>query len=347
MCSLQSQLLGWHMRRRDFITLLGGAAAGWPLVAHAQSLRRIGILSTNAENATESKEHISAFKLALAQLGWVENRSIRIDMRFASGNASSLPTLAGELLASAPEVILADALSALTAAYEASRTIPIVFVNTVDPVAAGLVSSVARPDTNITGFTSVEPATSGKWLELLKEAAPNLSAVLILFSSATPASALRLPAIDAAAHSTNVRLTKADVRSDVDIEQAIDAFASERNGGIIVLPSPITQARRDVIIARASKQRIPAVYSDRVYVESGGLMSYAADVADQWRQAAGYIDRFLKGRQAGRPADPAADQISTRDQSQGGQIDRAGIAVVFAAARRRSDRIRPALCCSA
>ena len=284
--------------RREFMVLTG-AAAVWPAVVGAQSLRRIGILWAQSESTTDSKDRISAFKLGLAQLGWIENRNIRIDMRSASGNAANLPTLAKELVALAPEVILVSALSTLAVAYQASRTIPIVFVNTVDPVAAGLVSSMARPDTNITGFTSVEPATSGKWLELLKEAAPNLSAALIVFSSATPAAALRLPAIDAVAHSTNVRLNKLEVRSDVDIEQGIDAFARERNGGIIVLPSPITQARRELIIARANQQRIPAIYPDRVYVESGGLMSYAADVVDQCRQAAGYVDKIMKGAKPG------------------------------------------------
>jgi putative ABC transport system substrate-binding protein len=289
------------MRRRAFITMLGGAAATWPGVAGAQPLRRIGILWAGPppERATDSKDRISAFKLGLAQLGWTENGNIRIDMRFASGNAANLPTLARELVASAPEVILVDALSTLAVLYQTSRTIPIVFVNAVDPVAAGLVSSMARPDTNITGFTSVEPATSGKWLELLKEAAPNVSAALIVFSSTTPAAALRLPAIEAVAHSINVRLAKVDVRNDGDIEQGIDTFASEQNGGIIVLPSPITHARREVIIARASKQRLPAVYPDRVYVESGGLMSYAADVVDQCKQAAGYVDRLLKGTKPG------------------------------------------------
>ena len=285
------------MRRREFITLLGGAAAAWPVVARAQqnSLRRIGFLAPQPQNAPEQRDRITALKLGLAQLGWTESRNIRIDVRGTEGDASRLQSVAAELVLLAPEVIVVDALSTLAAVYQATQIIPIVFVNTVDPVAARLVSSMARPDSNVTGFTSVEPATSGKWLELLKEIAPSLSTTLVIFSSATPAAALRIPPIENATRSYNVRLAKADVSNDAGIERAIDDLSHVPHGGIIVLPSPITQARRGTIISRAASYRIPAVYPDRLYVVSGGLMSYGTNVVDQCRQAASYVDRILKG----------------------------------------------------
>ena len=262
--------------RRQFISLLGGAAVAWPGVARGQQAERMRFVSVLINvGAAAGRARFEAFKDGLQTFGWAEGRNLRIDtFRGAGGTATAAQRAAtvragvSELVALGPEVIVVDALSSLAAAYQATRTIPIVFVNTVDPVAAGLVSSLARPNTNMTGFTSVEPATSGKWLELLKDVAPGLSRALILFSSATPAAWLRVPAIETAAQSSNVRTTKADVGDDADIERAIDDLAREPNGGIIVLPSPITQRRRDTIIARAGKHRGPAVYPDRLYVEA-------------------------------------------------------------------------------
>lgn len=284
------------MNRCKFITLLGAAAA-WPVAAQAQqtNLRRIGFLAPQPQNAPEQRDRIAALKLGLAQLGWTESRNIRIDVRGTGGDASRLRSLAEELVLLTPEVIVVDALSTLAAVYQATKTIPIVFVNTVDPVAAGLVSSMARPDSNLTGFTSVEPTTSGKWLELLKEIAPSLSTTLVIFSSATPAAALRIPPIESATRSYNVRLVKADVSNDTDMERAIDDLSREpaRQHHRAAEPDHPGAPQHDHLPCG----EVPSSgnLSGSGLVVSGGLMSYGTDIVDQCRQAAGYVDRILKG----------------------------------------------------
>ena len=292
------------MKRREFFTLLGGAAiassASWPHAARAQSarLRRIGVLATAMADDPAYAANLNAFTLDLAKLGWTENQTVQFDLRRDNTDAGRIRSAAADLVRAAPDVIFVGSLATLDEVARATKTIPIVFVNSVDPVGAGLVPSLARHDSNITGFTSVEPSTSGKWLELLKEVNPGLSAALVLFNSG-PAPKLRLPAIEAAAQALNVRLATADVRTDADIEQAIDAFAGGPNSGLIVLPGPVNQNRRAIIIARAAKHHIAAVYPDRRYVESGGLMSYATDLLDQYRGAARYVDRILRGAKPG------------------------------------------------
>jgi ABC-type uncharacterized transport system substrate-binding protein len=289
------------MQRRQFITLLSGVAtaASVPLTARAQSgrPRRVGVLVSgdDPQNATQ----LNAFTAALAQLGWVENENTQFDIRRGMTDASRIRAGAGDLVRARPDVIVVGSLSQLVETAHATKTIPIVFVNAVDPVGAGLVPSLARHDSNVTGFTSVEPSTSGKWLEVLKEVNPRLSAALAMFNSETPAFKLRLPAIEAAAQALKVRLTTADVRSDADIVRAIDALAAEPDGGLIALPGPIIRDRRDVIIGRVARHRMAAVYPDRGYVDIGGLMSYSADLLDQYRSAARYVDRILRGARTG------------------------------------------------
>jgi putative tryptophan/tyrosine transport system substrate-binding protein len=291
------------MRRRQFIALLGGAAA-WPLAARAQQpggMRRIGVLMASAADDLESQARVAAFVQGLAQLGWSDGRNVRIDIRWATTNADDLRRHAAELAALAPDVLVAATGTATAAPLlQATRTVPIVFVVVIDPVGAGFVASLARPGGNATGFTTFEYGLSGKWLELLKQIAPGVTRVAVLRDPAVASGIGQFGAVQAVAPSLGVELSPVDVRDAPEIERAVTAFARFGNGGLIVTPSPLSTRHRDLIIMLAARHRLPAVYAWRYFVTAGGLISYGPDSIDQYRQAAGYVDRILRGE---KPAD--------------------------------------------
>jgi putative tryptophan/tyrosine transport system substrate-binding protein len=283
------------VRRREFITLLGGAAA-WPLVARAQQsgpMRRIGVLMYLAADDPDSPARVAAFAQGLQELGWIDGRNIRIDYRWGAGNTDCYRAYAAELVALAPDVILVSSGSALAAVQNATRTVPIVFVNVGDPVGGGYVASLARPGGNTTGFTLWEWGTSGKWLELLKEPAMTRAAV-IRDPSITSGTAY-FAEIQAVAPSLGVELTPIDARDDGGIEQTIAGFTRESNCGLVVTASPSAFRRRKLIMALAAKHRLPAVYPIRNFVADGGLISYGTNEIEQHRRAAAYVGRILKG----------------------------------------------------
>jgi ABC-type uncharacterized transport system substrate-binding protein len=289
------------MRRREFITLLGGTAAAWPLAAGAQQperMRRIGVLMNVAADDAEGQARLAAFVHDLQQLGWTDGRNVRIDVRWVAGDAARFQRAAEELLALAPDAILASATPSVQALQQLTRTVPIVFANVGDPVAMGVVTSLARPGGNTTGFTPHEYGFAAKWLELLKEIAPRVRRVAVLRDlTIGPA---HLSAIQAVAPSFGVELSVVDVRDVGEIERTIAAFARSSNAGLIVTPSTSALIHRDLITMLAARHRLPAVYSFRYFVTAGGLISYGANATDQYRRAAGYIDRILKGE---KPAD--------------------------------------------
>ena len=293
------------MKRREFITLLGGAAAvAWPLAARAQQperVRRIGVLMASAADDSESQARIAAFLQGLQQLGWADGRNVRIDTRWATTDADDIRRHAAELAALAPDVLVA-ATGTVTAAplLQATRTVPIVFVQVIDPVGAGFVVSLARPGGNATGFTIYEYGMSGKWLELLKEIAPRMARAAVLRDPAIASGIGQFAAAQAVAPSLGVELSPVDVRDAGEIDRAVTAFARSPNGGLIVTASALATRHRDLIIALAARHRLPAVYSLRFFVTSGGLISYGPDSIDPYRRAAGYVDRILKGE---KPAD--------------------------------------------
>ena len=295
---------GACMRRRDFIGLVGGAAVAWPLVARAQQperLRRIGVLVASPADDAESQARVAAFKEGLAQLGWTEGRNVRIDTRWATTNADDLRKHAAELAASTPDVLVgASGTTTVAALLQATRTVPIVFAIVVDPVGAGFVASLARPGGNATGFTMFEYGMSGKWLELLKQIAPGVTRAAVLRDPAIASGIGQFGAIQAVAPSLRVELSPVDVRDAPEIERAVTAFAGIENGGLVVTASPSGTVHRELIIALAARHKLPAVYWQRFYRASGGLMSYGPDLLDQYRRAAGYVDRILKGE---KPAD--------------------------------------------
>ena len=290
------------MKRREFISLLGGAAAGWPLAASAQQtgqMKRIGMLMGNAENDPEGQARIAALRQGLEKLGWIEGRNIKIDYRWAGDDSSRLRILAAELVAIAPDLLFGAGTAATAPLWQATRTIPIVFAQVTDPVALGFVASLARPGGNITGFATYEHTVAVKWLELLKQIAPHVSRVAVIYPQANPSSDGFIAAIEAGAPSFGVRLFPSAVRNGAEIERAIEAIAAEPNGGLIALPGPLT-VHRELIIALAARHRLPAVYAFRYWVTSGGLASYGVDNIHLYRSAASYIDRILKGN---KPAD--------------------------------------------
>ena len=286
------------MKRREFITLLGGAAAAFPLAARAQQdgrVRRIGMLLPAAADDTVFQARVGAFLQGLALLGWTIGRNVRIDTRWATTNAADIRKHAAELAALAPDVILASGASTVGPLLQATRTVPIVFPLVGDPVGAGFVDSLARPGGNATGFMNFEYGMGGKWLELLKEIAPGVKRVAVLRNPATPTGIAQFGVIQAVAPSLRVEVIPVNVRDAAEIERTVAAFARSSNGGLIVAAGGRTLLHRELIITLAARHKLPAVYSNRSFVAAGGLVSYGPDFVDQYRQAAGYVDRILKG----------------------------------------------------
>jgi len=291
------------MRRREFIRFISGAAAYLPLVARAQQgerLRRIGVLIGQVADDPQGKSRVATFLQGLQQLGWTEGRNVQIDIRWGVADAASSRRYAAEMVALAPDVILTGASAATSAAKEATRTLPIVFVNVSDPVAAGYVASLARPGGNVTGFTFVEYGMSGKWLELLKEIVPTVKRVAVLRDPNIASGIGQFAIIQSVAPSFAVETSPIDIHNADEIERAITDFAHTANGGLIVTASPAALVHRKLIISLAARHRLPTVYFLSGFVKDGGLISYGADPIAPYGQAASYVDRILKGE---KPAD--------------------------------------------
>jgi putative tryptophan/tyrosine transport system substrate-binding protein len=292
------------MRRRDFMTLLCGAASASPLGARAQQperMRRIGVLTSGATaDDPDGRVRTAAFLQGLHQFGWIDGRNIRIDYRWGAGDADSMRKYAAELVALAPDVILASGTATVAPLLQATRAVPIVFVQVTDPVGAGFVDSLAYPGGNATGFTLFEYGISGKWLELLKEIAPAVTRAAVIRDPAQTAGTGQFGAIQSVAPSVGVEVSPINMSSAGEIERAVVAFARSSNGGLIVTASALSVAHRDLIITVAARHKLPAVYYRRLYFADGGLISYGPDLVDQQRRAAGYVNRVLKGE---KPAD--------------------------------------------
>jgi putative ABC transport system substrate-binding protein len=287
------------MRRREFITLVGTAVA-WPVVARGQQseqMRRIGVLMPFAKDNPEGQARIAAFLQGLQKLGWTEGRNLQIEYRWDSGD---LQKAAAELVASSPDVIFANGTVSVAALQQATRSVPIVFANVADPVSGGFVASLAKPGGNITGFTTFDYTMGAKWVELLKEIAPFVTHVGVIREPTVTASIAQLAAIQSAARLFGLEVSPLGGRDARDIEQTVTEFAGGSNRGLITVGAPLSVNNRDLIISLATRHRLPAVYPDRSFVAAGGLISYGPDVADLSRQAAGYVDRILKGE---KPAD--------------------------------------------
>jgi putative ABC transport system substrate-binding protein len=288
------------VKRREFITLLGGAAT-WPLTARAQQserMRRIGVLMAFAESDPEVQANVTAFRQALEKLGWTDGRNVQIDYRWGGADPERIRAYAIELVGLKPDVILVSSALVLQPLQQETRSVPIVFTQVAEPVGNGFVASLAHPGGNTTGFTA-ELSLYGKLLEVLKEVAPHVTRVAVLLNTEQVPQAGMWRATEAAAPSFRVQLTAADVRDAADIEHAIGVIARESNGGLIVLPSGPTIVHRELIIALAARYRLPAVYAFRQFVTDGGLISYGFDLAEQYRQAASYVDRILRGEKPG------------------------------------------------
>jgi putative ABC transport system substrate-binding protein len=285
--------------RREFITFLGGAAAAWPLAARAQQgnrVRRIGVLMSLDENDPVQKPYVSAFTQALADLGWTDGRNVRMDLRWHGDDNNRIRALAQELVGLQPDIILTNATLVTAAVQRETRTIPIVFVGVGDPVASGLVAQLDRPSGNITGFVNLEASLGGKWLEPLSEIAPGLKRAAIMFNPDTAtASVVYMPSFETAARSLKVEPIAAPVHSDAEIETAITALGREPGGGLVVVPDLFTAVHRAPIIFAAARNNVPAVYWLSYFVRDGGLLSYGTDQVDNWRRAATYVDRILRG----------------------------------------------------
>jgi ABC-type uncharacterized transport system substrate-binding protein len=291
------------MRRREFITLLSGAAAAWPLAGHAQQpegMRRIGVITGTAEGDLETQARTAALLQGLAQLGWTDGRNMQIDIRFGSGDAERIRKSAAELAALTPDVIVAAGSASVAAMLQATRTVPIVFAIVPDPVGSGFVNSLSRPGGNATGFMQFEYSLSGKWLELLKQIAPGVTRAAVLWDPAITAGIGQFAVIQSVAPSVGVEVSPINVRDASEIERAVARFAQSSNGGLIVTASALSAVHRNLIIALALRHKLPAVYFNRSLVTDGGLISYGANLIDQYRQAANYVDRILKGE---KPAD--------------------------------------------
>src|SRR5262249_37489593 len=286
------------IRRREFITLLGGAAAAWPVAARAQQserARRIGVLMPLAADDPEGQTRLGAFLQELQQLGWRIGSNLRIDHRWGAGNVAAMREYASELVALTPDVLLGPGTTPVGPLLEATRTVPIVFVHVVDPVGAGFVSSLPRPVGNATGFVQFEYGISGKWLELLKQVAPSLTRAAVIRDASVSSGIGQFGAIQSAAPSLRVDVSPINVRDDSEIERDLSAFARSPNGGLIVTASAAAAVHKDFIVASAARHKLPAIYYDRNFAASGGLVSYGPDLIDQYRRAAGYVDRILKG----------------------------------------------------
>ncbi len=285
------------MRRRAFLGFVGGAAA-WPVAARAQQperIRRIGVLMSQQADDAESMARIAGFLQGLQDLGWTVGRNVRIDYRWSAGDADRTRRFAAELATLVPDVILASGGSTVGPLQQVTRTIPIVFAQVTDPVGAGYVASLARPGGNTTGFTLFEFGIGGKWLALLKQMAPSLTRTAVLRDPTNPSGTGQFGAIQGAAPSFGVEASPIDPRTGPEIERAIAAFALHSNGGLIVTPTAYATVHRELIIALAARHRLPTIYAARYHVADGGLMSYGPDSVDQYRRAAGYVDRILRG----------------------------------------------------
>ena len=292
-----------QLKRRDLITLVGGTAVAWPLAARAQQakqMRRIGVLLPATADDLEFQARLAAFVQALQQLGWTDGDNLRIDIRWGAGDAERMRRYAAELVALAPDAILAAGGATVGPLLQATRTAPIVFTMTQDPVGAGFVESLARPGGNVTGFTNFEYGIGVKWLELLKEIAPRVTRAAFLRDPAIPAGIGQFGAIQAVAPSFGIELRPVEVRDASEIERAVSAFARSANDGLIVSSNALALLHRNLIVALAARHRLPAVYPFRFFVPAGGLVSYGPDSVDPHRRAAGYVDRILKGA---KPAD--------------------------------------------
>jgi putative ABC transport system substrate-binding protein len=290
------------IRRREFMALLGSAAA-WPIAARAQQpdrVRRIGVLMPLAEDDPVGQARVAAFLQGLRGSGWINRGNVQIDYRWSTGDDERIRRDSAELVALAPDVVLATGSATVGALLRLTRAIPIVFPIVVDPVGAGFVESLARPGGNATGFILFEYGLSGKWIELLKEIAPRVTRAAILRDTTIAAGSGQLGAIQSVAPSLGVELNPLGVRDGGEIERAIVSFARAPNSGLIVTGSPLALIHRDLIVALAAQHKLPAVYYDRLFISAGGLISYGPDILDQYRRAAGYVDRILRGE---KPAD--------------------------------------------
>ena len=286
------------MRRRDFIKVVAGSAVAWPVAARAQQgqrMRRIGVLISLASDGAEGQARVAAFHQGLQQLGWTVGRNVQIDYRWGAGNADRIRKFAAELVALAPDVILASGSPSVAALQEATRTVPVVFVTVVDPVSSGFVDSLAQPGGNITGFSTYDYSIGGKWLEMLKEIAPGVTRAAVIRDAALAAGGGQLGVIQAMAPSLRVEVNPLNVRDPAETERAVAAFARLPNGGIIVTGSSLAAVHRDLIVTLAARHKLPAVYFARYFVVGGGLISYGPGLVDQYRDAAAYVDRILKG----------------------------------------------------
>jgi ABC-type uncharacterized transport system substrate-binding protein len=291
------------MRRREFIKIIAGPALAWPLAARAQQgerVRRIGVLTARTATDPEATEDIGAFAQGLAELGWTIGRNVRIEYRYAAGDPEAFRKYAKEMVALAPDVILAAGTPSVAALQQSSRSLPIVFTTVTDPVGAGFVDSVAKPGGNTTGFMLSEYSLNAKLLELLKQVVPGVKRAAVLRDSANPAGMAQFGTIQAVAASVGVEVIPINVRDASEIEHAVAAFARTANGGLVVTGSAAATAHRNLIIELAARHKLPAVYASRYNVTVGGLISYGPDRVDQFRRAAGYVDRILKGE---KPAD--------------------------------------------
>ena len=286
------------MRRREFVALLGGVAAAWPLAARAQQpeqMRRIGVLTNLVADDPEAQARVGAFLQGLQELGWAVGRNMRIEYRWGAGDADRTRGYAAELVALAPDVILTSGASALAPLLQATRSVPVVFAQVPDPVGAGFVNSLARPGGNTTGFITYEYGLSGKWLELLTQIAPSVTRAAVIRDPAVSAGTGQWGAIQAVAPSVRVLVSPVNVRDAGEIERDVAAFAHGSNSGLIVTASALAIRHRNLIVTLAARHRLPAVYYQRGFVTGGGLISYGPNFIDQYRRAAGYVDRILKG----------------------------------------------------
>ena len=298
------------MRRRDFLGVLGGTAVVWPLCARAQQaevVRRIGVLMNLAESDPEGQARLSALRDGLAKLGWIGGRNIQMEIRWAAGDSSRVRVYAAELVALKPELIFAAATFSVAALQRETRSIPIVFAQSADPVAEGLVASLSRPGGNITGFSNFELSIGAKWVELLKQIAPSMTRVAAFYDPSNPGAAGFLPMVESGARSLSVEASTFAIREAHAIEPAIKAFAQHSNGGLILLPSPLMTTQRDLIISLANQHRLPTVGAYRYYPAGGALAAYGTDNINLYQRAASYVDRILKGE---KPADLSVQQAT-------------------------------------